>query len=244
MERASFHFAAQTICRSKKHALYLASFAGVGLSLVLLAFVTIKSGHAFTLSSQLDTALLSAPLVMSFVVLVGMRIVFTIPVDLHANWLFVLTLENGGSKSCSGVRKLMLCAIIVFLAGLTPLYLFLWDWHTVLLHISFCSLLSWILTEVLLMRLAKVPFACSYLPGKANIKLMWPVYVFAFTFYAYTMTTLEIWLMRESHRFGYFYVAAFALVLGLIAYRARLSKSGSTIRFEEQPSDTMSLLEL
>lgn len=99
--------------------------------------------------------------------------------------------------------------IVPLFGLLAPFYLLLWNWRQVLLHFSFGLILSLILVDVLLFRFQKIPFTCAYLPGKANLKLLWPAYMLAFTTYAYTLTTLESWMLREPVRFAVF----FAIIL-------------------------------
>ena len=59
-------------------------------------------------------------------------------------------------------------------------------------------MLSLILVELLLLNFRKIPFTCSYQPGKANITVLGVFYWFAFTTYAYTMATFERWLLQDG----------------------------------------------
>ncbi len=69
-------------------------------------------------------------------------------------------------------------------ALLLPLYAVLWGPIVAGGHVIFWLLLAALLSELLLLRFHKVPFTCSYIPGKANVKLLWPVYLVALTTYS------------------------------------------------------------
>ena len=45
------------------------------------------------------------------------------------------------------------------------------------------------------MGIDKVPFTCTYVAGKARFVKLWPVYLTAFSFYTYTMASLEAALL-------------------------------------------------
>jgi hypothetical protein len=231
--RASFHFVGQTIFRSPRHVLYIGTFLVVGFSIAAMELATaIFSSHP-SVASYLDNATLSIPLILSFFLLVGMRVSFAIPVDLEANWLFRLAPIQQIKRSHIGVRKFLISAIIIPLfvfAGL--FYALIWNWEIVLLHVGYGATLSWILMELLFSRFPKIPFTCSYLPGAAKIVFLWPLYILAFRCFGYVAANLEIWLLSDTHRFLYFYGMAAALLLLLVG--RNIKSAGDTIRFEEE----------
>ncbi|MGO9273737.1 MAG: hypothetical protein ACLQOO_26450 [Terriglobia bacterium] len=249
MERAVFYFVGKTIARSARHRLYLAAYVGVGFAFVTEGLVALLSAHrpssgpglASNLPSDLipgltspDAALLSIPLVLSFFALSGMRVVFPIPAELRANWIFQLT-ENERRREClAGVRKSMLVwAIVPLIALLWPVSAFLWGWRVASLEFLFALTLSLILMELLLLRFFKIPFTCSYLPGKANITLTGFFYWLAFSTYAYTMASLEAWLLQHLLAWGIFYVLLLTAWAGLVSHRNRVLGEGFVFAYED-----------
>jgi hypothetical protein len=244
VEQASFSFVSKTIFRSNKHRLYWGAYLSVGLALVFVGLVTPVSPEYGTLA-RLDSALLSIPLVLSFFVLAGMRVIFTVPAELPSNWVFKLTENESRKKHFFATHKVMFYfGTLPLFVVLLPFYLFLWGWPTTLLHFSYGMTLSLILIEVLLLKFHKIPFTCSYLPGKANIKLLWSVYLFSFTTYAYTMTKLESWLLVNPVRFAYFYGAVLPLLIRWIIYRNRSFDRRLSLMFEEEPTPAVQTLDL
>ena len=232
-ERASFCFVTKTIARSQSHRTYFGAYCGIGLALVVMGLVTMFSRNGFGAVHLVKPELLSIPLVLSFFVLLGLRVVFALPAHLTANWTFKLAVGNHLSSCLSGVRKAMyFLGIFPLLALLLPIYLKWWGWPTAGLHIAYCTILSLLLIEVLLLRFDKIPFTCTYTPGKANLKLWWWAYLFGFTNYAYTMTELEQKLLQRPRLFIPFFAVALALLLWAAAYRNRLIRGLSSFRYE------------
>src|SRR5262249_14907790 len=138
-----------------------------------------------------QAALLSAALVMNFFVLVGMRVVFAIPARLESNWVFRVAPSLQTARCRAAVRKVMLLSAAAALAVLFPAHAFLWGSRAACLHTLYSATLAALLGDVLLVLWNRVPFTCPWVPGRANLKLLWVVYVTAFTTYAYALARLE-----------------------------------------------------
>jgi hypothetical protein len=117
----------------------------------------------------------------------------------------------------------------------------LWDLRTALTHALFCGVLGVLLAEALTMTLDKVPFTCTYMPGKANIVKLWPLYLTIFSFYTVTMASLEAALLRGGGiavAIGVF--TAFTVVAAVV--RRRRASGLPDLRFEEQPADALTVV--
>jgi hypothetical protein len=82
-----------------------------------------------------------------------------------------------------------------------------------------------------------------YLPGKANLKLLWWVYLFMFTTYAYGMAEVEQRLLQRPARFIFFYAAAFTVIAWMIKRRRNRSAASHFI-YEETPGPLVRTLDL
>ncbi len=103
---------------------------------------------------------------------VGMRIAFALPLDLKANWIFRLAPVRGGAACLAARRRAIL------LLGVTPAWLIIaavllsiWPWRIAAAHLLILALLGAIVAEICLQGFQKIPFTCSYLPGKTNIQV-------------------------------------------------------------------------
>ena len=74
--------------------------------------------------------------------------------------------------------------------------------------------------------------------------MLWPVYLFGFTTYAFTTTILESWMLRAPMRFVVFFRLAIALMGAVALRRSQSFKLGFKFVFEEEPRDAPQLLKL
>ncbi len=248
LERATFYFVMRTIARSAKHRLYFAAYVGTGLALAMFgifaAVAHSREGDFIVVITQPHEALLAIPLIISFFTLSGMRMVFTVPVDLRANWVFQMAEDENRVECLSGARKAMAVPVILILATLFPLYAALWAWLPSFMHLVFSMMLSLILAELLLLNFRKIPFTCSYPSGKANITVLGVFYWFAFTTYAYTMATFEKWLLQGGIRWTVFLIMLLLALTALVRWRNILLARGFSIIYEDAASPEVQTLGL
>jgi hypothetical protein len=244
LERASFHFVAQTAFRRQEHLFYWGSFVAVGIAFIYSDLASITASY-LSVSSRYLNMMLSFPLIASFFILVGLRFVFSVPADLSANWIFKIIDKRKLETSRGGIHKFMLCVVYIPLLMLfTPFYLMIWDVQAVASHVLYVSILSLILVEVLLLRFTKLPFTCSYLPGKTNIQLWLPVYVLVCYLYTYGTTVLELWVLEDVWKYAVFVIISGIVFFRLNRYRALFLKENSAIRFEEDPAVHLNILSI
>lgn len=245
LEQASFYFTGKTMVRSRKHWLYLAAYVGVGFALMLQALVGLFSRAKTPALDLPNASLLSVPLILSFFVLSGMRVIFGLPAELKANWVFQLSEADGRLECLSGVRKAMFVfGVLPLFVVLAPVYALLWGWPVALFHTFFDIALSLLLIELLLVKFHKIPFTCSYMPGKTNLTALWFVYWFGFATYAYSMASLEATILRRPLLMGVFYVAGCAAVACAYFYRNRYLAEGFSFTFEDQREPVVRTLNL
>jgi hypothetical protein len=244
VERATFHFIARTMLRSKHHRLMLAAYVGVGLALIVQEALTASDTLKF-FQYRPDSALATLPLILSFFLLSGMRAIFAMPAELRANWAFRLTEMDSQRECLSGVRKAMwVFGVAPLLAWLWPIYHALWGWRSAAHHLVFGLALSLILIEVLLLRFRKIPFTCSYLPGKNNPLFVLLIYWLGFATYAYTMSRFGYWVFQRPLRMVVTYAFIACALAALAVYRNRLLEEDSKLVFEEQYEPAVQRLQL
>jgi len=235
VERATVAFIGKTIARSPRHRIFLAAYAGVGCAFVLQALA----------GTKLREAWLSIPLVLSFFVLSGMRYIFTLPSELAANWVFRVTESEERRRALDGARTAMLwMGVAPLFAALAPFYFVLWPAWIALAHFVFSVTISVILVDILLLDFWKIPFTCSYPPGKANVTILWIFYWLAFTTYAYSMASLEAWMVRRPFRLIVFYAVVAVVWMGFQWYRKRWDQVGFTLVFDDAPDPVVRTLNL
>jgi hypothetical protein len=235
-ERASFFFVVKTVLRSERHRVFLGAYAAVGLALVLSSLLGPYFRRGFETEWATSDYVLSIPQVLLFLSLGGMRVIFTIPAELPANWMFRLADAGRGEQLLRGVYKAMFAlGIIPVLLALLPFYLMISGWALAAVHLAYSLTLALFLLELLLHDFKKLPFTCSYLPGKANLKLRWPIYFFSFTTYAFTLTEVERWLLHDPQRLAGFFVVVLTLLAGIKAYSHFRCAGALRLLYAEEP---------
>jgi hypothetical protein len=62
--------------------------------------------------------------------------------------------------------------------------------------------------EALMAPMEKLPFTCSFVAGKTNLKGTWPMYVCAYLAFVAVVYRLEVFLLADPARFFWFALAA------------------------------------
>lgn len=245
-ERAVFWFAWRTMVRNRMPRLMLAAYASIGLVYVidgLASALKQMGGHAL---AQPNAALGAFPLILPFFLLLGMRVLFTFPVELGANWLFRLADQDDPVTPLRAVRKLMVVAgIVPVCAAALPMYAVLWGWQMGFRHVLLSLLIALTLLQMLTTGFHKIPFTCTFMPGKANLKVMFTIYAVAFLIIAFATINLELWLLLDTARTLKGGLIAAAL-LAWATWRRRREETGVAVRlvYEERANWQLNTLEL
>jgi hypothetical protein len=177
LETAVVQFSIRTLFRSRQHRLILSFYSGVGFAILIL-FLKTPIVHVLASKSaahgwqQVSLPLLASSFVMMCFWALGIRAVFALPLELQANWIFRLTAVHGTMDYLAASRRSMfaLIALPVWLASVA-IFLALWPWRPAIEHLAVLGLLGIALTELCLYGFHKIPFTCSYLPGKSNFHI-------------------------------------------------------------------------
>jgi hypothetical protein len=216
----------------------MAMYLGIALAFVASALVPVVVREGLAGFAKPSVELLSAPLVLSFFALVGMRVAFAIPIEPQANWAFRVREPADRLAAMSGVRAAML------FVGVLPTTVMgfvtaaaLWGWRAALAHSVICAAMGVLLTEVLMIRLRKLPFTCTYFPGKARVGTLWPFYLTGFVNYAYTVAAWQADFMMRPRPVAVF-LAVVCLAAGGLAFvrRQYLNEVPSLLFAETDPA--------
>jgi hypothetical protein len=99
--------------------------------------------------------------------------VFSIPLELRANWVFRVLPIPGVTGCLAAIRRsLYLLAVAPTWTILAAILFWLWPWRVAAEHLLLLGLLSVIVAELSLHGFQKIPFTCSYLPGKSYFHMV------------------------------------------------------------------------
>lgn len=238
IQRAVFHFYGKTLKASMFHKMRLASFVAIGVGLVPFQ-IALKNVTPTSLFG-INRAVLSIPLILSFFLLLGLRGVVNMPISIESNWIFQITEDKNIRHYLTGFRK-----AVVFL-NLLPLcvflficHIFLWDVITAFYHCLYGLVVSVLVMEVLFLKYCKIPFACTYLPGKEKLQLFWFPYLILFLVYINLMSWIELELLRFPSSFFIFYGIVFFVYLAIRIYQLVFFNRSTGIQYEERPEPVM-----
>jgi hypothetical protein len=241
VKRAVCAFTLRSLARSRQHRLLLSLYVAIALAFVLSGILPlILRGNPAALARP-GVAVTSAPLVVMFFVLVGLRALFAIPIEPKANWIFRLREPASRLAVVAGVRRALVLACVLpvtLAAGLSVAVP--WGATLGLAHAVFCALMGLFLTELLLIRFCKVPFTCTYFPGRGRMRTMWPFYLVGFTTYTYTAAAVEAdVLLRSPRAFTNFCLIVGFLVAVLWVSRVRWLTRAPGLAFAESDPDAI-----
>lgn len=248
LETAVTQFSIRTLLRSRQHRMILAFYWGLALAFVVLGMKApevqeqLGAGRGW---HQPSVPLLLTSILVLCAAILGIRVVAAMPLELRANWIFQIAPVPGGARSLAAIRSAL------YTLGLAPvwlasaaLFLSLWPWQAALGHLIALGLLGIVLTELSLVSLRKIPFACSYLPGKSRMNLAVLGYI-GVMFLCGKGAELEKQALADRSSF-----LAMVTILGTVAAMAwwRTSvlarSTDSELRFEETPTPAIFALDL
>lgn len=241
LQTAIVLFSVRSLTRSRQHrvifAFYLAGVLGFALS-------CLRDTPSTAAVSPLSTGFLVSTFMMMTLAVAGLRSVFSLPISLTANWVWRLTQLRPSEKYVDATRRsLLLLAVIPVWFISASLSLSFRPLHQVAAHLAVLAVVGWIFVELSLIGLYKVPFTCSYLPGKVHVQVM--LWVFLFLLLILAMSTVEFELPSLNDPFRYICMIAIlgAGALGVWTFNRHRAKS-AVLYFEELPPDVITTLGL
>ena len=245
LERATFHFISNTILRNAKQRLFLATYAGISIALALPALVRISTRPTSPLLIFDAAGLLAVPLTLSFFAVSGLRAVFNFPAELRANWVFQVCESEERLPHLRAARKwIVLMGIVPLFAVLAPVEVWFRGWALALIHLTFALVLSLVLLNILLVWFRKIPFTCSYFPGKTSMAVMFFIYLAGFATYSWSMADLQARLIRAPAALLVFYACSAAAIWGLTMLERHELRIDDALIYEDEPDPIVRSLEL
>jgi hypothetical protein len=171
-QQAVIVFMAKTLARSSSHRMVLMGYGGFGLAVLMSGIMGVRSAVE---PAQVNAAsFVYAHVVLLAFLTIGLRHLFSIPMELSANWMFQITEREGRGEWLRAMDRLVLlsgaAAMVVFPF---PLEFKLLGWRAVAESVLF-SALALLCYEWAFSAWEKLPFTCSHLPGKTP---MWIVFL-------------------------------------------------------------------
>jgi hypothetical protein len=239
--RASIRqFALHTLARSRYHRMMLAVYGGVALAIVFSSGLSVAVRNDGAGLWRPGVSMLSMPLIFQFLMLIGIRVIVAVPSEPRARWVFRVSEPVNRYAAIAGGRDVMMLLVVWPTAGFALAQgLLFWTVTAALSHAVFCWVLGRLFAEILLLRTDKLPFACTYYPGKSRVFTLWPLYILAFFIYTVVFALIDLALTTRPRGLAVFFLAT-TLVTWLVMFsRRRGLLRLSSLRFEEEDPDLM-----
>jgi len=251
-QTAIVHFAVRTLIRSTQHRVLLAFYWGLGFAITTLFLTLFFRGlKSPTLSAEAlwherSVLLIASNVVMLMAAILGARVVFALPRDLRANWIFRITPLRGGSEYLGARRRALFVASVLPVWLLSAVVFFAsWPPLPAAGHLVLLWLLGSVLVELYLYGTRKIPFTCSYLPGKSTFQAaFWVAVLFLLlvtaTFSAFERRTLDSPALYVQ------LTGTLAIILLIARTLTSMQARGadSQPQFEEEPGDRLVSLDV
>jgi hypothetical protein len=233
-QRACFHFIARTLLRSEAHLQIASAFVAMGLVVGAQAIAPAFHSNAATSFRHPSVDLLSIPYILSFCIIVGIRLAFEIPTDLRANWVFAVWIDPENLQTRTVARKVLLTFSLVPLLPICFVSsVILWGFGAALLHTAIFAACTIAFVELLLLRFRKIPFTCSYPPFQSHSALIFVAYLFGFLIFTAYLPELELWSLAEPWRVSLFLPLLAAILVAIHQYRKQMLDMDKHLIFEE-----------
>jgi hypothetical protein len=238
---AIVQFSIRSLWRSRQHRVIYAFFLAIAFAIAVSTVETVTQTRT---AQPITTGFLMPTLVMLCLAVLGLRSIFSLPVSLRANWVLQATQLRPPQDYLAATRR----AIVVMAAGpvwlvAAALSLCFRPWHAAVEHLIVLALTGSILVDLSLLNVSKIPFACSYLPGKTNIQYMFWAFAVVLIPIAMMVANQEMVAFANPRRMAVMLAILAGLALGsrlANRYRAR----SAVLYYEEQEPDVITTLGL
>ena len=224
--------------RSRQHRLLLSFYVGTSGAISLILLRLSQKGD----TTDIAVAWLTVSLLTLAEVCVAMRMLLAMPMTPRANWVFRMAALDPVAEYARGVQRSFLwLAVTPVLVCFGVVFFAVWPWRTAAVHWTELALIGVIMAEMCAYGFHKIPFTCTYQPGRANIQ---------FAFWG-LMGALPLTRLAMKYEWTHLrtpqWTAAILAVLSVLALAARWTTGraavgAETLQFEgfEEP-EVMSL---
>ena len=222
-------FCFRSILRSRQHRVALAFYWSIVFAIALSMAQNMISEPPQPISNGL---IMPTILMMGFAV-VGLRGVFSLPVSLKANWILRITQLRPTSDYIAATRRsLQLFGVLPILLVSAALSYHFRPLSQAYQHVAFLAIFGCILVELSLIHFDKVPFTCSFMPGKTDIQVIFWGAAFVCTILGLLFGAYETRALAQPRRYAILLAWSIAAAVGLWIFN-RIRARNAVLYYEE-----------
>jgi hypothetical protein len=242
------HFSLRTLSRSAPHRVIVAFYWGVGFALTAVLLKTPRAqpeDASIAGWQEMGVALLVSSILMMGAAVLAAKLAFAMPRDLRANWIVRILPLRGGRQSVVARRRALVAVSVAPVWALSAaVFLSMWPIVPAVGHLAALGLLGLALVEICLQGVQKLPFLCSYLPGKSRVHLSVCVLCVVLVPLIVVGAEFEQGLLQNPPRLVAT-LGVLSIVLALVRWRtAWVANAEPPPAFEEEPAECVLTLDV
>ena len=236
-ERVVYGFFSDTIKSSQVHRTSFVNYLAAGAAGILVLVTAYRA--SFRTLTPANGFLLILPLLLAFAIIAGLRVLVDRPVALEANWVFRLAGSPRTSRYASGLKKAVVLKFLVPLfLGVLAVHAVLWDFRTAAAHAAFGLIISALAVEGAFYRFRKIPFTCSWVPGKLKLQFTAIPVLVGLLLTMMALAAIEKSVLADPVRALVFLAVAAGAGVAFRQGNSRFYR-GAALRYEEAPEAAM-----
>jgi hypothetical protein len=240
-------FTTMTLRRSGLHQVVFCSLSAIGVAVAINSATGFGTGSTpraqAAVAWRFVEAILEMPLVFFFFSIAGVRTALLLPLDVRANWVFKLT-EDPATKPqlLDSIERSLIWLAIVPCVALTFVVQSVVLGATTAVRASLpTALLGVVLVEWVLRRWHRIPFTCTYIPGKRPLAHSMLLTLAAFVVFINIGGGLIHFSLGRPGRYGLLCGVLFAAIV--VLRRTRLARSVHVpLEFEDSLPDDVTVI--
>lgn len=247
--RAVHRFTILTLRRSQLHQSVLVGLSACGIGMVMNGLIEANLagwlGAGGPPPSSLASAAMWTPFGLMFVCGLGVRAALALPMEHRANWIFRMTEDEATRREqLRAVDQVVTTYVVgVPVAAALPILWIAIGASTAVIAAAVVALVGFVFVHAVLLDWRRIPFTCSYLPGKRFVAHSLLLGVAAYMLF----TLVAVGLVRAATaatRQALVIAAVLALVAFLLRRRRLTVWSATPLMFEDEFPDQPQQLRL
>ncbi len=168
-EQAAFAFIWKSLARSRNHRMILLAYAGIALGWILNGLSDMPKSARHD-AGTVGVLVVLVPLVACCSICLALRYLWALPVELRANWVFQMNESQGRGAWFNAVERFLVWyGIVPIYAATVPAAVAVFGPLRAVAGSVIGLLAALLAFEFLFRHWRKLPFTCSYLPGKQDV---------------------------------------------------------------------------
>jgi len=234
-------FSFRSLVRSRQHRLAFVFYLALALAALPLF---LNQPPLPGTEKMIPLEFIAIPYLFMTLTIVGLRRVFALPVSLRANWVLQTTQRFPMRRYVGAARLALLLIAALPLWLISALFAFLYrPAGEAATHATILALVAFVLVDASLIGFNRVPFACSYLPGKANFQLVFWVAFLMLLPTVVGAAVVEQRALASPAKSSLLIAGLLLLAIGLWALNRHRAGMAS-LSFEDEPPEVITTLHL